>query len=58
MGAYAEALPVFREHGIQIYPTRADAPTVSMVKGPSKFRAQEVSPRFANANAAFIAGND
>ena len=58
MGAYVEALPTFGEHGIQVYPTRLEAPTVAMVRRPGKFRAREVDPRFADANAALTAGPD
>lgn len=56
MGAYAEALPIFGEHGVQVYPTLPDRPTVAMVKPIAKFRAQTVDPRFADANAAILAG--
>lgn len=56
VGAYSTALPIYRRHGIQIYPTRPDVPTKSMVRQPGRFRARTVDERFKDANAAFMAG--
>lgn len=56
VGAYSAALAIYRRHGIQIYPTRPDVPTKSMVRQPGRFRARTVDERFKDANAAFIAG--
>lgn len=55
-GAYAEALKAFRAADKHCYPTRPDNPVVACVHNPAKWSEQEPSPRFANANAAFIAG--
>ncbi len=62
MGAFAEAVEVFGEHGIAVIPTLPDRPSKPMVKLPEAFgvrgaKALVLNSRYRDANAAVVCGS-